>query len=218
MNEFDELNIPTYEVELENNKDFKQRSIPYKKYFGEMDLKEEQKEERIDFSKKMEDKLLFLFSLFGVMKEYQRIDREYLVDALRKSYKEVLGAYVEVDKYLEMYVDKFSLETVETTLKNLEVVYALSGDRARYIAENEANTSLNYKDFVVAIMSGKTNKTWNTVEDEKVRKTHRRVDKKTIPILDPFIVGDSLMQFPKDNSLGAEAKEIIGCRCSVKYF
>lgn len=38
-----------------------------------------------------------------------------------------------------------------------------------------------------------------------------------IDIFEPFEVGNSLMMFPKDHSLGAQVKEIAGCRCSLKY-
>lgn len=40
---------------------------------------------------------------------------------------------------------------------------------------------------------------------------------KRFDVVDIFLVGTSMMMFPKDDSLGASAKEIINCRCSVKY-
>ena len=50
--EFDELNSS------------KSRAIPYEKYFGEMDLTEQQKEDRIKASEKIESMMLFLFRFF----------------------------------------------------------------------------------------------------------------------------------------------------------
>lgn len=55
------------------------------------------------------------------------------------------------------------------------------------------------------------------MKDQRVRKTHREVDGETIPIDEVFLVGESLMRFPKDTSLGASAEEIVNCRCVVKY-
>lgn len=214
MNNIEELNIPIYKSE---EAEFKERSIPYKKYFGEMNIDKEEKEERIDFSKQMEDKLLFLFSLFAVMNEYGQIDIEYLEEVIRLAYIEIVSQYIEIDDYLNGYINQFASQTIQDTLSNIDKAYFLSGDRARYVAENEANTSLNYKDYVRAIMNGNTKKEWHTMEDEKVRKSHRRLDEKAIAITEPFIVGDSLMLFPKDTSLGAEVKEIVNCRCWLTY-
>lgn len=214
MNNIDELNIPIYEPE---EIEFKERSVPYKQYFGEMNIGREQKEERIDFSKQMEDKLLFLFSLFAVMNEYGQIDVEYLEEVIRLAYIEVISQYIEVDDYLNGYINQFASQTVQDTLSNIDKDYFLSNDRARYVSENEANTSLNYKDYITAIMNGKAKKEWHTMEDEKVRKSHRKLDEKTISIAEPFVVGDSLMLFPKDTSLGAEAREIVNCRCWITY-
>lgn len=43
------------------------------------------------------------------------------------------------------------------------------------------------------------------------------INGKYVPIGNAFHVGDSWMMFPKDTSLGADAKEIINCRCSITY-
>ena len=53
--------------------------------------------------------------------------------------------------------------------------------------------------------------------DEKTRETHAMADGQKVDIDTPFIVGDSLMMFPTDTSLGATPQEIINCRCIMKY-
>lgn len=53
--------------------------------------------------------------------------------------------------------------------------------------------------------------------DRRVRHTHEMVDGETIGIYDAFEVGDALMMFPKDDSLGAGQEEIANCRCVVEY-
>ena len=95
--------------------------------------------------------------------------------------------------------------------------YWLSYRRAEDIAKSEANTFLNYTDYVEAKASGKTKKTWLTMLDDKVRLTHSEVEGQTIDIDALFYVGDSLMRFPHDLSESPNPKEVIGCRCSVQY-
>jgi hypothetical protein len=61
-------------------------------------------------------------------------------------------------------------------------------------------------------------KSWLSVGDSHVRSSHRIAEMQgSIPINQPFIVGNSFMMFPSDDSLGAEYKEIAGCRCSAVY-
>ena len=75
----------------------------------------------------------------------------------------------------------------------------------------------NYNDFSEAVKSGKTKKTWHTILDGRERESHRLVDGETIPIDQYFLVGSSYMRFPRDDSLGADAKEIIHCRCHLSF-
>lgn len=90
-------------------------------------------------------------------------------------------------------------------------------DRALSIAENESNSIFNRVEYDDAVDNGKTYKTWLTENDDRVRHTHRLLEMKTIPIDEPFVVGDSKMMFPRDTSMGASVREIVGCRCSLTY-
>lgn len=192
------------------------RAIPYDRYFGEMILTDKQKQERIDLAKEFEDMMLYLFSLIDTVRQYN-IDKQFIVDSVKYRYLSILGTVVAVNDYLTEYINQFAIQTVDTTQDNIEDKWYLSSDRAEYIAENEANTSLNYSDYVSAIKAGKTRKRWRTMEDTKVRRTHRELDNKTIPIDGVFLVGNSEMRFAKDASLGASAKEIVNCRCTTEY-
>lgn len=61
-------------------------------------------------------------------------------------------------------------------------------------------------------------KEWRTMRDERVRKTHVKMDTVTIAVDELFHVGEkSLMRYPTDTSLGADLEEIINCRCSALY-
>ncbi len=204
--EFDELNNQ------------KSRAIPYEQYFGEMELTEEQKEERIKASKRIEDMMLFLFSLLSVMKEYSYENLEFVVSQVKNQYSDVLSVSMEMDEYLNGYVNDFSEQIVETTQNHMDDEWYLSDDRAMFVAENEANTTFNYLEYKKAIESGKKKKRWITMRDRHVRHTHQLVEGKTIGINDVFLVGDSEMFYPKDTTFGASALEIVNCRCSIKYF
>lgn len=192
-------------------------SMDYSKYFGEMALTDDQKKQRIAFSKKMEDVMLFLFELLDVMADFGNKDEEYVKKEIATRYLSVLMTYTAIDDFFKMYADYFAEETLRTTLENIDAEWITSNDRAKLIAENEANTSLNRVDYINAVASGKTRKQWITMKDYRVRKTHQEIDNKVLPIDGVFIVGDSMMYFPKDTSLGADMKEIANCRCSVKY-
>ena len=96
-------------------------------------------------------------------------------------------------------------------------LWFLSIDRAIALAENESNTFLNYDEFRTAKEEGYQYKTWITEKDNKVRPTHQDVDDEKIPIEEAFYVGNYMMMFPKDTSLGAGAEEISNCRCTIQY-
>ncbi len=53
--------------------------------------------------------------------------------------------------------------------------------------------------------------------DKRTRDTHAEVDGTTLPIAEPFMVGDSFMLFPGDTSLDPSPEEIVNCRCHVEY-
>lgn len=184
-------------------------------YFDEMELTEEEKEQRKKFSYEMEDILLFIFALFSVMRQYDYINKQYIVGQLQSRYSEVVLQYMDINKAVDDYIQRFSEEIVDTTLKYPDEEYYLSNDRATIVSVNEANSILGYRQLQEAKKRGYTRKTWITEGDKKVRKTHREVDMKEIPIDEYFLVGDSLMMYPHD--FNAEAKETVNCRCSIVY-
>lgn len=58
-------------------------------------------------------------------------------------------------------------------------------------------------------------KTWNTMQDERVRHSHMKVDGTSRPITKRFRVGKAWMMFPGDPAGGPE--ETINCRCYLDY-
>lgn len=208
---FDELN------KLYDGK-YNRKSMPYEQYFGEMDLTDKQKKERIDFSKKFEEVMMFLFFLILTVEEYgNKSNQEFIVNEIEQKYKDLVEDYMVVDGYVEQYIDDFVREVIDVTNRHTDEPYFKSEDRAVLIAENEANSVLNYSDYVKAMNNGYTKKKWKTELDNKVRKTHIPLENRMVDIKTPFVVGESLMMFPKDTTYGADAEEIVNCRCTVEY-
>lgn len=187
-------------------------------YFDEMELTDEEKEKRKEFSESMVDVMLFIFALFSVMRQYDYVNKQYIMGQLKQRYSEVVLQYMDIEKAVDDYIQRFSEEIVDTTMKYPDEEYYLSNERATLVSVNEANSILGYRQLQEAKDRGYTRKTWITEGDRKVRKTHREVDMREIPINEYFLVGDSLMMYPHDNiTFDIDPKETINCRCSVVY-
>lgn len=206
MREIDELNTLSEDEILD-----------IEAYFDEMELSEEGKKERKKFAKDMKDVMLFLFTLFLLMKEKSYMNKQLIISQLQSRYSKLVLEYIKIDKYIEEHIQEFSEETVDTTIRHIDEKFYLSEERGVLISVNEANSTLNYKDFANAIAEGKTEKQWLTEKDQRVRKTHKRLDSMIIPIEDTFVVGNMLMRFPHDTFYGIDYKELSNCRCTVRY-
>lgn len=192
--------------------------MPYEQYFGEMEITDDQKKKRIQVAEEIEDIMFFLYELVSLMTDYRYISPEFIKQKVYEKYINVLEKHGKPDKYIEEYAKEFSDMVVDTTIKHSGEEFYRSEDRAMLVAENEANSAINYFEYKEAVAGGKKRKQWITQRDDRVRDTHKEVNGETIPIDNAFIVGDSLMAFPKDTSYGASINEIAGCRCTIKYF
>ena len=214
ISSYDELNIRP------NNR----RSEPYKEYFSKMSILDKEKQERIAFSEQMEEVVLYILALIETTIESGETDQEYIQTQFYDKYLDVIASYMLIDTYIKRYALSVTKQIIDATFerfssedKSITDDYYLSNDRAMFISECEANSILNYRQYSKALKSGKTKKTWIDVGDKRERKTHLEVGGITIPINEPFSVGDSLLMFPTDHSLGASADEIVNCRCSIQY-
>jgi hypothetical protein len=93
-------------------------------------------------------------------------------------------------------------------------------NRARVIAITEANRASNAGLMSAGIQSQQIEgelllKEWVATNDARVRPTHEAADRQRIPLMQPFVVGQSLLMFPGDPSGSAE--EVIACRCSMSF-
>ncbi len=93
----------------------------------------------------------------------------------------------------------------------------VSAARARTIAVQECNTSLMAGDFAMACRAGFTMKTWNITDASKARDTHKELNGKTMPLMEPFITskGNKLME-PCDPDCNVP-EETVNCHCFLTY-
>lgn len=194
------------------------RAVEPEKYFGEMDLNEEQVDRRLKYTKKANELFDVILILLMTMRDNGTLDYVYARDMLESWLLSLIAEFTTPDDYLIDYATDTAYNFVDTTKKHIDEPWYTSSDRSLFNAENSANDVMNYSEYIDALHSGKTEKQWITEPDNRVRKTHKAVTKKPIPIKELFHVGFALMRFPKDYDL-AEAfpEELINCRCSIKY-
>lgn len=215
---FDELNV----LAAEKN----QRSIPIERYFDEMSLTKQQKQDRKDFAKELQEILFVAMSMIYmlVIEGRSGATLDTVKTNLTNDIDRLVRKFTYPDGYMMYIISEYVSEFVDVTVRRSasenpeDLAYWYSQDRARLNAEDEANAIFNYDEYRQAIFDGKTMKEWVSMRDAQVRRTHAEVDGEVIPIEDAFLVGTSLMRFAKDTSLGASQDEIINCRCSVRYF
>lgn len=197
-----------------------ERRREYVKYYDVMEVTPEQKRKRAQLAEDIDDLwAIFLSIILLSVLNNQHIDFQRTADDLRGGLEEAItenGIDREItNDYLSDVTDN---EIAVTEDRYRDGEYWTSPDRSLNIALNDANSLMYAEEYKEAVESGKTMKRWKTMRDERVRMTHREVDFEEIPIDEPFVVGDSLMMYPKDTSLGASADEIANCRCTVEYF
>ena len=215
---FDELNV----LAAEKN----QRSIPIERYFDEMSLTKQQKQDRKDFAKELQEILFVVMSMIYMLAIEGRSGAtlDTVKTNLTNDIDRLVRKFTYPDGYMMYIISEYVSEFVDVTVRRSasenpeDLAYWYSQDRARLNAEDEANAIFNYDEYRQAIFDGKTMKEWVSMRDANVRRTHAEVDGEVVPIEDAFLVGTSLMRFPKDTSLGASDSEICGCRCSIRYF
>ena len=205
---FDELNS------IESDSEY------FDTYFREMGLSRRQIDDRKEIADDFKDLMFFVFSLILLMMASESLDLQSADEQTYNRYLDILrDRGVTIDDDADRAARIFAESVPRTTAEDLEKddPYGTSNRRAREVSASEANTVFNHEDYVNAVASGKTRKQWITILDGRERPTHRASAGQTIPITEPFAVGDSLLLFPHDQSLGASPSEIVNCRCSVRY-
>ena len=191
------------------------KSMPYEKFFGEMELNKTEKSKRISLARIMEENFTYIMILLFTMQQYNFLNWNLAENEFIKKYLESIKNFVTLDSKFEQYVSTQANRITESTKENMDNSYYFSLDRAKFIAENESNVARSYQCNQEAIQQNKTYKRWVSIMDEHTRPDHKEADGQIVKINDPFVVGDSLLNYPRDFSLGATPSEIINCRCSV---
>jgi hypothetical protein len=98
--------------------------------------------------------------------------------------------------------------------------------RGDNIARTEAMQSLNAAEWeatkqavdIGAVLEQHVRREWDDAGDKRVRFSHRRLNKQTVGLNEPFVspVTGAKMMHPGDTSLGAGADEVAMCRCRVR--
>ena len=211
---FDELN-KLYAAEKGDDL----RSMPFDQFFGEMGLSKEQEDRRKETASAV--KAFMMIALAELF--YERQEGDYWSydpsGTIRDNYRSLLDrlAIPLTALFAATRAEEIAADVVDSTMRNQDDAYFFSEDRATLIAENEANSIWNDSEYQDAILTGKTRKTWNAIMDRRTRDTHRDINGTSVPIEEPFLVGDSMMMYPRDESMGASAEEIVNCRCWATY-
>ena len=194
------------------------RAVEPEKYFGEMDLDEEQVKKRVAYTKKANELFDVILILLMTMRDNGTLDYVYARDMLESWLLSLISEFTTPDDYLIDYATDTAYNFVDTTKKHIDEPWYTSSDRSLFNAENSANDVMNYSEYIDALHSGKTHKKWITEKDNRVRKTHKGLDGKTIGITEVFHVGFALMRFPKDYDLAMSfPEELVNCRCTIEY-
>ena len=212
----------TSSIDELNNLQTEQDKQKIRDYFEEMDLEPEEIEKRIGVANGLDNLYLMLFLLMSASVtagESVIDDNEYWNDYLTRGYIDVLteNGYDTDDPMVSNRIDETVNEVLNTTYEHIAQTYYLSHDRAVMIASNDTNAFANYEQHIEAIKAGYTRKRWLAMRDKKVRHTHVWADGQEVDIQKPFSVGGYEMLFPLDQSLGADAKEVVNCRCVCRY-
>lgn len=98
--------------------------------------------------------------------------------------------------------------------------------RGEQIARTETLASLNHSEYESVrqalaqsdLPMEATTKRWKTARDDRVRHSHEALHNVSVPFDEPFVTPyGSRMMHPGDATLGAQGRDIIGCRCRVAY-
>lgn len=201
-----------------NNFVANKRSMSFEQFFGEMELSDDETQQRIGLAEKLEDGFLFVLALLFTMQQYNEVNWERARQEYESRYLSALAGYVAVTPYIRQYIRDMSYDIMDSTKKHQAEYYYYSPDRGKFMAECEANTTRSYQCNEDAIAQGKTMKRWLTMGDKRVRETHKEVGGTSKPIDEPFYVGGSLMMFPRDTQYSPPNSLVCGCRCSIIYY
>ncbi|HEX7735350.1 MAG TPA: phage portal protein, partial [Ktedonobacteraceae bacterium] len=111
-------------------------------------------------------------------------------------------------------------ESMPELAKRIENLYLVEiiPNRSMRIAQTEVVAADNYGSQEAAKQSGlPLRKVFLATNDSHTRPTHAAANGQKVGIDEAFDVGGAKMMYAGDASMGAPAKEIVGCRCTQFY-
>lgn len=166
-----------------------------------------------------------------MMNRFERLLNQVKPVQKQENFLLAMGIYglVYRELYMEMFNEYFSRYVYEVSGKRkvsgfskawienhaYEFASYSHNSSPQTIARTEVNAMCGMAQLDGYYQAGYTKKMWNTMGDKNVRNSHSQAAGQVKLLEEPFVVGDSLMMFPLDTSLGASAKEIVNCRCSM---
>lgn len=109
--------------------------------------------------------------------------------------------------------------TVPETAAEIKAhITGLSQSTATQLARTDLVGTANASAIVAARMvfeGQRVNKIWLATPDERTRETHLEADGQTVPLDQPFEVGDDRLDYPGDPDGSDE--EVCNCRCTVLF-
>lgn len=143
--------------------------------------------------------------------------RYFNYELRNKSFDSVVRKAIENGKPL----DAATIEKLTSRYKSNALRY-----RGEVIGRTEALNSLRasnreaYEQAVDmgAMKSSDVTRVWDATGDNRTREDHLIMDGQKVGMNEPFVAPDgSLLMYPGDTSLGAEAEQTIQCRCVERY-
>ena len=188
-------------------------------YFSEMELPQEEIDKRVALAEQIKQAYHEVFVLVKAQQQTEDdIDDElfenYLLDKYADIFKENNIDFT--NEYIKDHVDETVAEVLRVTMENVGTAYYTSDGRAAIIAVNDSNAIYNYLYEQSFVKQGYKYKTWETMNDDRVRHSHIMADGQKVPITGMFDVGAYKMRFPCDTQYGG-AEECVNCRCSASY-
>lgn len=205
------------------------KPIPYREYFGEMDLNEEEVERRIAMAKRLEkDAFKWVFGAIALGSALGALDsQQFYTDALYARYRDVAEdfgytiekGYERIDDYIYSASDVIIGNTFKRITNGVITnTYFTSDDRAMFCAEEETNSVEECAGFIDAVAKGLRTKQWSAIIDKRTRDHHKDYNGTVVPIDEPFEILGEYMMFPRDLSMGASSDNVANCRCHAIYY